>query len=143
MTTDDLDIQERTRPVTISATRGPRPPRRHYPLNVVRPVTRADCEGVVRPCSFVSCRHNLYLDVHPRTGGLKINFPHVKVGQLRPSCSLDVADQGGSTLEEVGAAMNITRERVRQLEEMALERVFSRLGQKLRAELRAHLEEVA
>jgi len=36
------------------------------------------------------------------------------------SCALDVADRGGATLEEVGALINVTRERVRQIEVMAL-----------------------
>lgn len=38
----------------------------------------------------------------------------------RPTCVLDIADRGGATLEEVGAAMSITRERARQLMESGL-----------------------
>jgi hypothetical protein len=33
---------------------------------------------------------------------------------------LDVADRGGTTLEDVGAIMNLTRERIRQVEVKAL-----------------------
>jgi hypothetical protein len=36
------------------------------------------------------------------------------------SCALDVADRGGTTLEDVGAIMNLTRERIRQVEVKAL-----------------------
>ncbi len=32
------------------------------------------------------------------------------------TCALDVADRGGITLEEVGEIMNLTRERIRQVE---------------------------
>lgn len=39
---------------------------------------------------------------------------------MRHSCALDVADAGGSTLEEVGGILNLTRERIRQIEVKAL-----------------------
>jgi hypothetical protein len=39
---------------------------------------------------------------------------------MNESCALDVADRGGTTLEDVGAIMNLTRERIRQLEVKAL-----------------------
>lgn len=81
-----------------------------------RPKTRAGCENVPRPCPFVSCRYNLYLDVNPETGSIKINFPDVEVEDMRHSCTLDVAEMNGVTLEEVGAIMNLTRERIRQVE---------------------------
>jgi len=32
------------------------------------------------------------------------------------TCALDVADRGGITLEEVGEILNLTRERIRQVE---------------------------
>ena len=81
-----------------------------------RPQTRAECLDGPRPCPFVSCKYHLYLDVDPRNGAIKLNFPDIDVDGLRESCALDVADRGGALLEEVGAVMNLTRERVRQLE---------------------------
>jgi hypothetical protein len=42
------------------------------------------------------------------------------VWELGESCALDVADRGGTTLEDVGAIMNLTRERIRQVEVKAL-----------------------
>ncbi len=83
---------------------------------VERPVTRADCQGGERPCPFVSCKHHLYLDVSARTGAIKLNFPDLEVWEMNETCALDVADRGGATLEEVGAIMNLTRERIRQVE---------------------------
>ena len=81
-----------------------------------RPRTRADCINGPRPCLFVSCKHNLYLDVNPETGSIKLNFPHLEPWEMVESCSLDVAERGGITLEEVGTIVNLTRERVRQVE---------------------------
>ncbi len=81
-----------------------------------RPQTRAECAGEQRPCPWVSCKHHLYLDVNPRTGSIKLNFPDLEPWELKQTCALDVADDGGHTLEEVGDITNLTRERIRQLE---------------------------
>ena len=69
-----------------------------------------------RPCPFVSCKHHLFLDVSARTGAIKLNFPDLDVWDMKETCALDVADRGGTTLEDVGAIMNLTRERIRQVE---------------------------
>jgi len=85
-----------------------------------RPRTRAECAEGPRPCPFVSCKHHLFIDVSPRTGAIKLNFPDLEVWDLGESCALDVADKHGTTLEDVGAIMNLTRERIRQVEVKAL-----------------------
>jgi hypothetical protein len=85
-----------------------------------KPQTRADCKGGPRPCPYISCKHHLYVDVSPRTGAIKLNFPDLEVWELSESCALDIADHGGTTLEDVGAIMNLTRERIRQVEVKAL-----------------------
>jgi hypothetical protein len=89
----------------------------------VRPQTRAECVGGERPCPFVSCQHHLYLDVSARTGAIKLNFPDLDVWEMSETCALDIADRGGTTLEEVGAIMNLTRERIRQVEVKGLARL--------------------
>ena len=76
-----------------------------------------------RPCLYVSCRHHLYLDVNPQTGSVKFNFPDKEVWELGESCALDVAERGGSTLEEVAQIMNLTRERIRQIEIKGLQKI--------------------
>ncbi len=88
----------------------------------VRPKTRRDCVDGPRPCPFVGCRHHLYLDV-TEGGELKLNFPGLEPDELEVSCSLDVADTGWALLEEVGAVMGVTAERVRQLEFVALRKM--------------------
>jgi hypothetical protein len=85
-----------------------------------KPKARQDCLGTDRPCPYVSCKHHLYLDVSPRTGAIKLNFPDLEVWEMKETCALDVADRGGTTLEDVGAIMNLTRERIRQVEVRAL-----------------------
>jgi len=85
-------------------------------LDASRPKVRADCAEGERPCPYVSCKYNLYVDVNPRTGSVKMNFPDKELWELSETCALDVADRAGITLEEVGVIMNLTRERVRQLE---------------------------
>jgi hypothetical protein len=85
-------------------------------LRVIRPQTRGDCANGPRPCGFVSCRYNLYLDVNPRTGSLKLNFPGVELDELAETCALDVADRGGVTLDEAGMLIGVTMERSRQIQ---------------------------
>jgi hypothetical protein len=89
-----------------------------------RPATRAECIDGIRPCPYVGCRYALYLDVNI-SGNLKFNFPDLEPDEMTESCALDVADRGDATLEQCGDIMNVTRERFRQLEDMAL-RSFTR-----------------
>ncbi len=85
-----------------------------------RPASRGDCADMERPCPFVSCKYHLYIDVHPVRGSIKVNFPDLEVWEMTDTCALDIADRGGITLEEVGEIMNLTRERVRQVETQGL-----------------------
>lgn len=88
---------------------------RNPPVDVERPRMRGECVDGERPCPFVACRYNLYLDV-TEAGSLKLNFPAFEPWEMPWSCSLDEAELGGLTLEEVGERMNFTRERTRQVE---------------------------
>jgi len=81
-----------------------------YPADVERPGCRQECQSMPRPCPFVSCSHHLYLDVNPQTGAIKLNFPH---------------------LEEVGAILNLTRERIRQVEVRGLSKIKDHTGNEL------------
>lgn len=69
------------------------------------------CLEVQRPCPRTSCRFHLGPE-----------RPGVPLDQLRETCTLDVADRGPATLEEIGAIFDLTRERIRQVETKALER---------------------
>ena len=111
-------------------------------IQAERPRTRGDCINGIRPCPWVGCRHHLYLDVHTKTGAITLNFPAkdpkdggkkarpgdrrgpedsaVPVWQLKHSCSLDVADLGGLNGPEMGDLLELTKERIRQIEVSAL-----------------------
>lgn len=97
-----------------------------------RPRQRIDCIGGERPCPWVSCRHHLALDI-TSNGSIQLNFPdpnpasdlpEVDLDKMLETCALDVVDKAAedvTILEEIGLLLNITRERVRQLEQHALE----------------------
>ncbi len=107
--------RESKRSMRVLAEEYPEQPGHDY----FRPKTRGECVDGPRPCPFASCRHNLYLDVSAKGTSLKINFPDLEIWEVEESCVLDIADRGEATLKVVGAAMNITRERVRQIENVA------------------------
>ncbi len=88
-----------------------------------RPSTRAECHQHAGPCPWVACKHHLYLDINPLTGSIKINFPELEPWELQHTCSLDVAEQGARTLEQVGEITNLTRERVRQVEALGISKL--------------------
>lgn len=78
------------------------------------PRTRGECVHSRRPCPFLQCRYHLWTEVAKRAA-----LPN-------ESCVLDVADRGPSTLEVIAELLGLTRERVRQIEALALMRAKSR-----------------
>jgi hypothetical protein len=96
------------------------------------PLHRDECRDDERPCPFVSCRFHLFLDVDPYRGSIKLNFPDLldddgtpRLEQMLETCALDVTDRGGVTLDALAEIMNLTRERVRQLELEVLQKYES------------------
>lgn len=116
----------RSRPVTISSSKLSTK-RRFVPIeflkdsgqdvSMVRPRTRNECSAVPRPCPFISCKYHMYLDVHPKTGSVKLNFPHLAPEEMPPgaSCALDMAERRPVTVQELGVLMNLTAERIREM----------------------------
>lgn len=87
-----------------------------------RPKTRADCVYGPRPCPFVGCRHHLYLEA-TKAGSILINHPDIEPNEMTVSCSLDLADDGPLSLGQVGAVLNVVRERVRQVQDASLVKI--------------------
>lgn len=94
-----------------------------------RPQSREECVKGPRPCPWVSCRFNLYLDVR-EDGVLKLNFPDREPEEMSASCALDLADDGPRTLDSIAALMGMSKERARQLEATAFEKLYERLPRK-------------
>jgi hypothetical protein len=86
------------------------------------PATRAGCVDGPRPCLATGCRHHLAPEVRSGTRR-KVSLP---LAAMVETCALDVADRGGETLEEVGRILNVTRERIRQIETIALRKMKAR-----------------
>lgn len=109
---------------TIAASAEYAHDRHAYPEDTtsLRPRTRAECSSSIRPCPFVSCSRHLFLDVDEKTGAITYNFPGLEPDELTETCAMDVArnNPSGLVLEDVGDLMNMSRERVRQLEDAAL-----------------------
>lgn len=87
------------------------------PLNSdERPRTRADCANVPRPCPFVGCRHNNYLEVLDG-GMIKLNHA-LDPWDVPPekSCSLDVAEtDGGVDIRSTADAIGCSSTRIDQV----------------------------
>lgn len=105
-----------------------------------RPAVRGECPPPGEPCPHVSCRYHLAIDVAPSTGNLIYNWPDRDVDASPYRCTLDEADRGGLTLEEVADRLNLTRERVRQIEASALAKLYPAAAERL---LEEHLEDSA
>lgn len=107
-----------------------------------RPSKRVDClpggGNAQRPCPYVSCKWSIWNELaHGGSGAVsstqKRRLPNnVDPTSLSYSCFLDLAERGndpgtgkgaGMTLEQAGSVLNLTRERVRQIEAVALDRI--------------------
>jgi len=82
-----------------------------HPDGALRPRTRGECSEVVRPCPYVSCRYNLFIDV-TRDGSVVLN--PIPINGY--SCALDVADDYKDlTMEDVSDLLNTEMQEVKSL----------------------------
>lgn len=102
-----------------------------------RPQTRAGCVDGPRPCPHVTCRHHMLTEVSDigqaifHVGQRGYVDPEIILDVLMTmpqSCALDVADEAELrgvevTLEAIKEFMQLSRERIRQVEGDALRKV--------------------
>lgn len=89
-----------------------------------RPSKRAECERVERPCCWTDCRHHLLADESmAREASIR---QRMEAGG--PSCSLDVADSGGASLEHVAQLLGTTVSVVLRIEQIALRKLRQRMS---------------
>jgi hypothetical protein len=96
--------------------RYPRPKRFPRPK---MPKTRGGCEDLPRPCPFVRCKYNLFLDIE--RGRVKTYGDNPL--EMERSCALDEAEKGGLKLDEICDIYGLSRERIRQIVEHALRKM--------------------
>jgi len=92
-----------------------------------RPRTRGECVDAPRPCPWVGCRYHLALEVSS-TGALRLAFPRLEPWELAETCSLDIADRGPLSLEQIGSHLGVSREGARRTERRAMRILRVRRG---------------
>jgi hypothetical protein len=95
-------------------------------IEAERPRNRTECASGPRPCPWVSCRYNLYLDVNP-SGSIRVNLP-IAVEQMTESCVLDF-DERPQSQDQIGELFGLSRQRVQQIEQETLARLIKRNAQ--------------
>lgn len=99
-----------------------------------RPKKRSDCKDVPRPCPFVGCNHNTYLDIN----GSSVYIKHKKEPwdvDPKLSCVLDIIEDhqensdndDGMTLQQIGDILGFTNETARTTEASALNKLKNHL----------------
>lgn len=87
------------------------------------PRTWGDCQSqglgtAERPCAYLRCRWNLQIDINPQSGEIRL-----MTNGSEHTCALRVAQHDGLQLDEIAAILNVSIERVRQLEAKALHKL--------------------
>jgi len=92
---------------------------------VAKPSTRGECANIIRPCPYVSCRHNLYLEVDKK-GGIVERFSDPSEVPPNQSCTLDIVDEFGMLdPPEIGRVMGLTPHAVGAIEAAGLRNLRS------------------
>ena len=101
-----------------------------------RPLTRADCqpggEHYHRPCPYVSCIHNLFIEVDEDTGDI-VGDPDADPWEQDPdrSCTLDIVDEhpNGIVIEEISDVLQAKIDEMIETEERLLTKLREQRGE--------------
>ncbi len=86
---------------------------------------RYQCARIERPCPFVGCVHSMFLRITD-SGSIVFLFGTQEPWRMpaEQSCVLDIIEaKKHLTLEEIGDIWGLSRERIRQIEETALDKL--------------------
>ncbi len=87
------------------------------------PKRRSECLNRKRPCPWVRCTHHFIWLLWDRLRDKSDDEIADCISRIRYSCVLDTVDNHGQmTLEQIGQLLNLTRERIRQIEKKAITR---------------------
>ena len=79
-----------------------------------------------RHCPWVSCKYHLAVDRdQTQPDGLRL---YGDPAEMKQTCALDIAAEGGVSTDEIASALGISEQRVRKLEENAQPKFESRLA---------------
>lgn len=92
-------------------------------LPLLKPKTRGDCVDGYRPCPWVSCKYNLYVDVD-YSGRLRLPFKDLEPDEIETStlCTLDYANSGLS-VSEISEVTGFHRNQIVPTEDRALRKL--------------------
>ena len=92
------------------------------------PATRGACPEE-RPCPHYKCRQHLFLSIGIERAGRRVNGkpPSSTLKPLwrssAPSCTLDIADEGATSVEDTGKHMGLEPSQVHAFEASALKKL--------------------
>lgn len=87
-------------------------------LNLYR-TTNGQCRTVAGPCQHTECRYHM-----DNTGDVGVHVARASSKRVTSeACALDAAEHGPLKLDEIGERLGVTRERVRQIEKQAREKI--------------------
>lgn len=94
-----------------------------------RPRRRGECVEVTRPCPYVACRYNLFLDVvdhatpQQRSQRVLLHGQDPLKADPAASCALDVAERGPQSATDIATLLHVTTARVSQIIDRANRRL--------------------
>lgn len=106
-----------------------------YPEKVEHPETVGDCWAqsvdVGKPCAYIGCKYNLYMDRTKGGDGLMLPQHEPWDQPADKSCVLDVVKRNGAmNNDEIAEVLNVTPERIRQI--VAVATIKFRIGMRKR-----------
>ena len=78
-----------------------------------KPSCRAQCKEGQRPCPWISCKHHL-IWVDPKIKKLSDDDILKAISEMPETCVLDIADEGGTTLNRIGKILKYSKHACRQ-----------------------------